>query len=109
MTAFSAPLSALIEPFVAAAPQPVLDDLKTRLRHTRWLTTSDGAGWEAGTNRAVLRELVTYWKQEFDWRRVEAQINAYPNFTTVLDGQRVHFLHLKGQGKHAIPLLLTHG
>ena len=104
------PLPLLTQPFVAQAPAAVLDDLQIRLARTRWPAALAGtAGWDYGTSRSFLQELVTYWTQGFDWRRVEAESNAFPNFTTDLDGHRIHFLHVKGKGPQTIPLLLTHG
>ncbi|GJG87305.1 multidrug MFS transporter [Gemmatimonadetes bacterium T265] len=100
---------AAVTPFVAHAPQAVLDDLTDRIRRTRWLAVPDGAGWSAGTDRAFLQELAAYWADGFDWRAVEAEANAYPNFTTDVDGARVHFVHVKGRGPNPVPLLLTHG
>lgn len=102
-------LPSLTQPFMAQAPASALDDLQARLTHTRWPTTLPGTGWDYGTSRPFLQELVTYWAQEFDWRKVEAASNAFPNFTTDLDGHRIHFLHVKGKGAKTIPLLLTHG
>lgn len=96
-----------LSPFAAHTPQAVLDDLRARLRQTRWPAAP--AGWEYGTDRAFLQELAAYWAEGFDWRRVEAATNAYPNFTTEIDGHRLHFLHVKGQGPRPVPLLLTHG
>jgi pimeloyl-ACP methyl ester carboxylesterase len=101
--------SALVVPFVAHAPAAVLSDLKARLAHTRWPTAPAGTGWDYGTNEVFLRELVAYWGREFDWRKVEAESNAYPNFTTDIEGHRIHFVHVKGQGPKTVPLLLTHG
>ena len=88
------PSSTLIEPFEVHVPQAVLDDLRARIRQTRWPTATE-TGWASGTDLAALRELAAYWGAEFDWRRVESQLNAYPNFTTEIDGQRIHFLHVK--------------
>lgn len=102
-------LPPLTLPFVAQTPAAVLDDLQARLARTRWPAALAGTGWDYGTSRPFLQELVTYWAQEFDWRKAEAASNAYPNFTTDLDGHRIHYLHVKGESPQTIPLLLTHG
>ena len=102
-------LPLLTQPFVAHVPQGALDDLQARLANTRWPTALPGTEWDYGTSRPFLQELVTYWAQEFDWRKVEAASNAFPNFTTDLDGHRIHYLHVRGKGPKTIPLLLTHG
>src|SRR4051812_7982669 len=103
------PGASLIRPFVAQAPQAVLDDLRARIRHTRWPTSATEAGWANGTNLAVLQQLASYWAEQFDWRHVEAASNAYPNFLTEIDGQDIHFLHVKGKEPNAIPLIISHG
>ncbi|MBO2033747.1 epoxide hydrolase N-terminal domain-containing protein [Siccationidurans ginsengisoli] len=93
--------SAPVLPFVAHAPDAILRNLKARLAHTRWPAALAGTGWKYGTNREFLQELVAYWARDFDWRRVEAESNAYPNFTTKIEGLRIHFVHVKGQGAAA--------
>lgn len=99
----------MLRPFVAQAPAAVLADLQARIRRTRWPAGPAGAGWESGTNQPFLQELATYWSEQFDWRKVEAEVNAYPNFTAVIDGYSIHFLHVKGRGRTTVPLLITHG
>ena len=98
-----------VTPFVAHVPQAVLDDLAGRIRHTRWPAVPGGTGWEAGADRAFLQDLAAYWADGFDWRAAEAESNAFPNFTTDVDGCRVHFLHVRGRGPNPVPLLLIHG
>ncbi|MBO9595399.1 MAG: epoxide hydrolase [Niabella sp.] len=89
--------------------QSVLDDLQDRLQKTRWTDEPADAGWNYGTNPAYLRELVTYWQKDYDWRRHEAMINTLPHFKTEIDGTGIHFIHVKGKGPDPKPLLLTHG
>lgn len=101
--------SPLVRPFAAHAPEAVLDDLISRIRSTRWPAVPDSSGWDSGTNLPFLKELAAYWSESFDWRRVEAEGNAYPNFTTEIDGHSIHFLHIKGRGERSLPLLITHG
>ena len=99
----------MIEPFFANIPQSVLDDLKVRLRNTRWPDELIDSGWEFGSNLSYMKELTKYWINEFDWQKIEAEINSYPNFTASIDGHSIHFLHIKGKGKKTIPLIITHG
>ncbi|MEV8411634.1 epoxide hydrolase family protein [Streptomyces niveus] len=98
-----------VEPFVIDVPQADLDDLVTRLAATRWPDELPGAGWSQGVPGPYLRELATYWRTEYDWRAQEAQLNRFPQFTTVIDGATVHFLHIRSARADALPLLITHG
>jgi pimeloyl-ACP methyl ester carboxylesterase len=98
-----------IRPFTVAIPQPVLDDLQTRLRRTRFPDEIQDSGWDYGTNLAYQRELVAYWADEFDWREQERQINAFDHFTTTIDGLDVHFIHQRSPVEGATPLLISHG
>jgi pimeloyl-ACP methyl ester carboxylesterase len=97
------------EPFRVDVPDEVLDDLRDRLRRTRFPNQVEGAGWDQGTELSYLRELVTYWADEFDWRSVEARINAWPQLTTTVDGQRLHLVHARSPEPDALPLLMVHG
>lgn len=99
----------MISPFRIAIPQEALDDLHARLERTRWPAELPGAPWSRGVPVAYLRELATYWRAGYDWRAHEAQLNQYPQFTTELDGQTIHFLHVRSPEPGALPLLLTHG
>jgi pimeloyl-ACP methyl ester carboxylesterase len=101
------PLS--IEPFRADIPQDQLDDLGRRLAATRWPDELPGAGREYGLPLGELRDLVGYWRDGYDWRAQERRLNAVPQFTTRIDGQRVHFLHVRSAVPGALPLVLTHG
>lgn len=87
----------------------VLLDLRIRLDRTRWIHNDDAADWNAGTSPSYLRELVEYWKSEYEWRVHEAALNELPNFSTMIDGNSVHFVHQRGDGIDAIPIVLTHG
>ncbi|MES4900682.1 MULTISPECIES: epoxide hydrolase family protein [unclassified Streptomyces] len=98
-----------IHPFRIAVPQPDLDDLRERLVRTRWPDQLPGAGWSYGVSLDYVREVADYWAGEFDWRAQEARLNAFPQFTTDIDGQRVHFLHIRSPEPTALPLLITHG
>lgn len=98
-----------IEPFHLDIPQADLDDLRGRLERVRWPDELPGVGWSYGVPRAYLQELVEYWRTEYDWRKAEARLNEWPQFTTTIDGATVHFAHLRSPEPDAIPLLITHG
>ena len=99
----------MIEPFRIDVSDAVLDDLHERLARTRYPNEIEGIGWDQGTPLAYLRELVDYWRDEYDWRVHEAHLNSYDNFVTEHDGQRIHFLHVRSRHADAMPLLLVHG
>ncbi|MFI2284412.1 epoxide hydrolase family protein [Nocardia beijingensis] len=98
-----------ITPFHIDIPQRQLDDLRFRLDATRWPAPLPGDGWDTGVPTAWLRELVDHWRTGYDWRAAEARLNAYPQYTTEIDGQNIHFLHVRSPESGALPLLLTHG
>ncbi|MFF4688056.1 epoxide hydrolase family protein [Streptomyces sp. NPDC001307] len=98
-----------IEPFRLSVPQSDLDDLHDRLDRTRWPAELPGAGWEYGVPAGYLRELVRYWRHEYDWRAAEAELNRWPQFTTTIDGAKVHFAHVRSPEPDATPLVITHG
>ena len=100
----------MIEPFTARIPQAEVDDLQQRLAMTRWAPeqppgTEDGA---YGVPLSRLRRLASHW-EKFDWRRWEDRLNAYPQFRTSIDGQPVHFLHVRSAVPGALPVVLSHG
>jgi pimeloyl-ACP methyl ester carboxylesterase len=99
----------MIQPFTVNIPHQLLDDMKLRLRATRWPDEITGSGWSYGTNLSYLKDLTDYWVNTFDWRKTEREINSYPNFMAEIDGHKIHFLHIKGKGKKSIPLIITHG
>jgi epoxide hydrolase len=100
----------MIEPFTARTPQADLDDLRQRLATTRWAPEPPAGRDEGayGFPLSRLRRLVSRW-QDFDWRRQEDRLNAYPQFRTVIDGQPVHFLHVRSAVPGALPVVLSHG
>jgi pimeloyl-ACP methyl ester carboxylesterase len=98
-----------IEPFQIAVPQADLDDLHERLARTRWPSELSGVGWSRGVPLDYLEELATYWRDNYDWREWEARLNAFPQYTTTIDGANVHFLHVPSPEPDALPLILTHG
>jgi len=98
-----------IKPFRIDVPQADLDDLADRLARTRWPAQLPGEGWSRGVPVEYLKDLAEYWRTEFDWRAFEARLNAYPQFTTEINGYEVHFLHVRSADPDALPLILTHG
>src|SRR5919197_5416818 len=103
------PSTAAIRPFRIAIPQVALDDLRERLARTRWPDELPGFGWRRGVPLHYLKELAAYWRTGYDWREHEARLNELPQFTTTIDGQWVHFLHVRSSEPGALPLLITHG
>jgi|SRR5579872_7286246 len=98
-----------IQPFRIAIPQADLDDLHDRLARTRWPAELSGVGWSRGVPLSYLKELAEYWRAGYDWRTWEANLNEYPQFTTEIDGQNIHFLHVRSPEPNALPLIITHG
>ncbi|WP_224243357.1 epoxide hydrolase family protein [Hyalangium gracile] len=98
-----------LQPFRIEVPQSELDDLRARLGRTRWPDEVPGLGWSQGVPVSYLKELAEYWRTAYDWRTHEAALNQHPQFTTEIDGQTIHFLHVRSPEPDALPLILTHG
>ncbi len=98
-----------IQPFSIQIPQSALDNLRERLANTQWPNHSNGTGWSRGVPLDYMQALVEYWRTGYDWRAQEAQLNAFPQFTTEIDGQTIHFLHVRSPEPNALPLLILHG
>jgi Predicted hydrolases or acyltransferases (alpha/beta hydrolase superfamily) len=98
-----------MRPFTVDVSQAVLDDLKGRLRRTRWPDEVEGAGWDYGTNLNYLKTLVDYWQRTFDWRVQEGNLNRFAHFRADIDGFGIHFIHEHGRGPNPLPLVITHG
>jgi pimeloyl-ACP methyl ester carboxylesterase len=103
------PFDTAIRPFRIDISQADLDDLHERLARTRWPDELPGVGWTRGVPLGYLRELVGYWADGYDWRKHEARLNEFPQFTTTIDGANVHFLHVRSPEPDALPLILTPG
>lgn len=97
-----------VRPFRIEVPQADLDDLAERLRRTRFPVEAPGDSWAYGTPGSYLREMVARWRDEFDWRAVEERANAHPQFVTTIDGQTVHFVHVRSAEPGARAVVLTH-
>jgi epoxide hydrolase len=102
-------VSTQVRPFQIEISQTELDDLADRLARTRWPSEVTGAGWSRGVPRDYLQDLAEYWRTRYDWRRHEDRLNQLPQFTTAIDGQNVHFLHVRSSEPGALPLIMTHG
>ncbi|NNH68882.1 epoxide hydrolase [Nocardia uniformis] len=98
-----------IESFRIDIPQRDLDDLNARLANTRWPDELPGVEWTYGIPTAYVRELAEYWRTGYDWRVQESMLNALPQFVTDIDGQRIHFTHVRSPEPDALPLVLVHG
>lgn len=99
----------VLEPFHIDIPEEQLDDLRDRLRRTRWPDRETVDDWSQGVPLDYVRDLCRYWAEDYDWRRVEAELNAIPQLRTELDGLGIHVLHARSRHDDALPLLLTHG
>ena len=98
------------KPFALQVEQAVLEDLRSRLERARWPDEPpDATDWKYGTDLTYLKELVDYWRTGFDWRKQEAALNAFPQYTVPVAGIELHFLHVPGVGPNPTPLLLSHG
>jgi pimeloyl-ACP methyl ester carboxylesterase len=98
-----------IRPFRVDVPQATLDDLRDRLARVTWPDELPGVGDSYGVPVSYVRPLAEYWRDGYDWRAQEARLNAHPQFTTEIDGQTIHFLHVRSPEPDALPLILTHG
>ena len=98
-----------IRPFEIAVPDAVLEDLQTRLERTRLPDQLDGAGWDYGAELGYLTALITYWRDEFDWREQERRLNQFDQYRTVIDDLDIHFIHHRSPEADALPLIITHG
>jgi epoxide hydrolase len=98
-----------ILPFHIDIPQTAIDDLNDRLARTRWPSELPDIGWSRGVPVDYLKGLAEYWGAGYDWRAHETRLNAFPQFTTEIDGQTIHFLHVESPEPNATPLMLIHG
>src|SRR5271165_3905659 len=102
-------MAADITPFEIAVEEQQLEDLRERLRRTRWPEPEPVSDWSQGIPLAFLQELCEHWSERYDWRRTEAALNAYEQGITELDGLPIHFLHIRSPHDGALPLVMTHG
>lgn len=98
-----------IEPFTVHIPDSILADLRERIKRTRWPDSVRDSGWDYGADIAAVRRLADHWANLFDWRKEEAFINSFPQFSLNIEGLNIHFVHIRSTNPEAIPLILTHG
>ena len=96
-------------PSVSRWPRAISTISSARLARTKWPDELPGVEWSYGVPMQHVKDLVEYWRTGFDWRAQEARLNAHPQFTTTIDGQNVHFLHVRSPEPDALPLIVTHG
>ena len=102
-------MSDIINPFTVTVPDSELQALRQRLLQTRWPDRETVQGWAQGVPLDYARELARYWAEDYDWRRFEALLNSWPQFTTEIDGIDIHFIHRRSPEAGALPLILSHG
>lgn len=98
-----------VKNFEIEIPQATLEDLRERLAKTRFPDVVEGADWSYGTNLEYLKELCDYWRERFDWRKQESELNKFNHFSAGIDGAKIHFIHERGRGANPLPIILTHG
>jgi len=99
----------MIRPFKLHIPNKALQEIYTKVKNYPWHEMPDDGGWKYGSNLDYMKEMSSYWVKDFDWRKHEAEINKFSNFTTVVDDIEMHFIHEKGSGSNPTPLILMHG
>ena len=97
------------ESFTINVSDALLTDLRERLDRVRWPGEIPDTGWDYGTNLAYLKELVTYWRTQYDWRAQEAFINSFANYRAEVDGVLIHFIYERGRGPDPMPSSRTGG
>ena len=98
-----------IRPFCVAVPDAELTDLRQRLAQARLPEKETVSDYSQGVPLKTVRQVLSYWQRDYDWRKVEARINAVPNFITEIDGLDIHFIHVRSKHEHALPIIVTHG
>jgi pimeloyl-ACP methyl ester carboxylesterase len=101
--------AAAIRPFTVSFPQDSLDDLHRRVAATRWPDRETVSDDTQGVQLATIQQLAQYWASDYDWRKIEAKLNSYPQFVTEIDGLDIHFIHVKSKHDNALPIIITHG
>src|SRR5215469_11237600 len=98
-----------IRPFRVNVPEEQLVDLRRRINATNWPERETVADDSQGVQLATVQKLARYWATDYDWRKVEARLNALPQFMTEIDGLDIHFIHVRSKHENALPLIVTHG
>src|SRR6188474_353623 len=98
-----------IRPFQVDIPEEQIEDLRRRIAATQWPEKETVADDSQGVPLALMQDLARYWAAEYDWRKVEARLNALPQFITRIDGLDIHFIHIRSKHANALPVIVTHG
>jgi pimeloyl-ACP methyl ester carboxylesterase len=98
-----------MKPYLISIDEQVINDIKSRLKATRWIDEIDNDRWEAGTNKEYLQSLCDYWLREFDWKKQEQYLNTFQHFKTIVGKTGIHFILEKGKTENTVPILLIHG
>src|SRR6185436_11888430 len=98
-----------IRPYRGSYPDTELADLRRRIKATRWPERETVSDDSQGVQLATAQKLAKYWATDYDWRKVEARLNALPQFMTTIDGLDIHFIHVRSKHENALPLIVTHG
>src|ERR1700723_3076531 len=98
-----------IRPFHIQVPEEALTDLRQRINATRWPEPETVTDTSQGVQLATMQKLAQYWATDYVWRKVEAKLNALPQFVTTIDGVDIHFIHVRSKEKNALPIIITHG
>ncbi|MDO6430384.1 epoxide hydrolase [Flavitalea sp. BT771] len=98
-----------IRPFHVSIPEKALVDLKQRVKATKWPERETVSDFSQGVPLATIQKLASYWTTNYDWRKIEAKLNTYPQFMTTIDGVDIHFIHVRSKHKNALPVIITHG
>src|SRR6187549_3289251 len=97
-----------IRPFQVDIPEEQIEDLRRRIAATQWPEKETVGDSSQGVPLALMQDLARYWATEYDWRKVEARLQALPQFMTEIDGLDIHFIHVKSPHEHALPLIVNH-
>jgi hypothetical protein len=98
-----------IRPFRINVPQAEIDELRRRIAATRWPEKETVADQTQGVQLSTIQKLARYWATDYDWRKIEAKLNSYPQFVTEIDGLDIHFIHVRSKHENALPIIVTHG
>jgi hypothetical protein len=98
-----------VRPFNVNIPEAELAELRKRIVATRWPEKETVSDFTQGVPLATVQKLASYWASDYDWRKVEARLNAVPNFITEIDGLDIHFIHVRSKHENALPVIITHG
>jgi len=101
--------TAAIRPFHVNVPEAELTELRRRINATKWPERETVTDASQGVQLATIQALARYWATDYDWRKIEAKLNALPQFMTEIDGLDIHFIHVRSKHENALPLIVTHG